>query len=76
MPRSIHILTKVTIVPINILFYTFYLLTYFLSKKILHIYTFELKMIPIYILDHLKRIPHSSRSSVYIFIMEVKVLVE
>ena len=40
-------------------------------KKIPHWYTFDVKMIPIHILGGLKSIPHSSRTSVYTFIMEV-----
>ena len=43
----------------------------FWAKKIPHWYTFEVKMIPIHILGGLKSIPHSSRTSVYTFIMEV-----
>ena len=47
-----------------------YLYTFWV-KKIPHWYTFEVKMIPIHILGGLKSIPHSSRTSVYTFIMEV-----
>ena len=43
----------------------------FWMKKIPHWYTFDVKMIPIHILWGLKSIPHSSRTSVYTFIMEV-----
>ena len=43
----------------------------FWAKKIPHWYTFEVKMITIHILGGLKSIPHSSRTSVYTFIMEV-----
>ena len=43
----------------------------FWVKKIPHWYTFDVKMIPIHILGGLKSIPHSSRTSVYTFIMEV-----
>ena len=43
----------------------------FWVKKIPHWYTFDVKMIPIHILRCLKSIPHSSRTSVYTFIMEV-----
>ena len=43
----------------------------FWVKKIPHWYTFDVKMIPIHILGGLKNIPHSSRTSVYTFIMEV-----
>ena len=43
----------------------------FRVKKIPHWYTFDVKMIPIHILGGLKSIPHSSRTSVYTFIMEV-----
>ena len=43
----------------------------FWVKKIPHWYTFDVKMIPIDILGGLKSIPHSSRTSVYTFIMEV-----
>ena len=43
----------------------------FWVKKIPHWYTFDVKMIPIHILGCLKSIPHSSRTSVYTFIMEV-----
>ena len=43
----------------------------FWVKKIPHRYTFDVKMIPIHILGGLKSIPHSGRTSVYTFIMEV-----
>ena len=43
----------------------------FWVKKISHYYTLDVKMIPIHILGGLKSIPHSSRTSVYTFIMEV-----
>ena len=43
----------------------------FWVKKIPHWYTFDVKMIPIHILGGLENIPHSSRTSVYTFIMEV-----
>ena len=43
----------------------------FWVKTIPHWYTFDVKMIPMHILGGLKSIPHSSRTSVYTFIMEV-----
>ena len=57
--------------PIHILFLDFTYSYTFWAKKIPHWYTFEVKMIPIHILGGLKSIPHSSRTSVYTFIMNV-----
>ena len=75
--HPIHILGQVKAWPIHILtianmiHFTLYLLIYFLSKMIPHWYTFEVKSIPIHILRGLNSIPHSSRTSVYSYIMEV-----
>ena len=66
----IHILF-LKIDPFHILFFKFYPFIYFSGEKDTHWYTFDVKMIPIHILGGLKSIPHSSRTSVYTFIMEV-----
>ena len=55
-------------------FFVFYynvIFKYFLSQMIPHWYTYEVKMIPIHTLDGLKSIPHSSRTSIGTFIIEV-----
>ena len=77
----IHILLISKIDPIHILFWKLTPFIYFFPnfthsytfwvKKIPHWYTFDVKMIPIHILGGLKSIPHSSRTSVYTFIIEV-----
>ena len=62
-PHPIHIHGKVKKQTHS---YTFH------NENCTHSYTyFDVKMIPIHILGGLKRIPHSSRTSVYTFIMEV-----
>ena len=67
---NFQILSKID--PIHILFFIFYLFIYFLGEKDTPlIYFWCEKMIPIHILGGLKSIPHSSRTSVYTFIMEV-----